>query len=58
MGKLGCVDFRNMNKCSLKDNYPLAKMYHILQRVIGENRIPMMDGFSIYNRVAMSKEVK
>jgi hypothetical protein len=25
-----CVDFRNLNKCSLKDNYPLPKMDHIL----------------------------
>lgn len=25
-----CVDFRNMNKVSLKDNYPLPKMDHIL----------------------------
>jgi hypothetical protein len=27
-----CVDFRNLNKCSLKDNYPLPKMDHILQK--------------------------
>jgi hypothetical protein len=25
-----CVDFRNLNKVSLKDNYPLPKMDHIL----------------------------
>jgi hypothetical protein len=25
-----CVDFRNINKCSLKENYPLPKMDHIL----------------------------
>ena len=25
-----CVDFRNLNKCSLKENYPLPKMDHIL----------------------------
>lgn len=25
-----CVDFRNLNRCSLKDNYPLPKMDHIL----------------------------
>ena len=30
-----CVDFRNLNKVSLKDNDPLPKMYHILQRVVG-----------------------
>ena len=25
-----CIDFRNLNKASLKDNYPLPKMDHIL----------------------------
>jgi hypothetical protein len=25
-----CIDFRNLNKVSLKDNYPLPKMDHIL----------------------------
>jgi len=27
-----CVDFRNLNKCSKKDNYPLPKMEHLLQK--------------------------
>jgi len=48
-----CIDFRNLNKCSLKDNYPLPKMDHILQKVVGATRISMMDGFSGYNQVAM-----
>ena len=46
-----CVDFRNLNKVSLKDNYPLPKMDQILQRVVGSERISMMDGFSGYNQV-------
>lgn len=29
-----CIDFRNLNRVSLKDNYPLPKMDHILQRVV------------------------
>ena len=28
-----CVDFRNLNKCSLKENYTLPKMDQILQKV-------------------------
>ena len=31
-----CIDFSNLNKVSIKDNYPLPKMDHILQKVIGE----------------------
>jgi hypothetical protein len=41
-----CVDFRNLNKSSLKDNYPLPKMDHILEKVVGANRMSMIDGFS------------
>jgi hypothetical protein len=46
-----CVDFRNLNKSSRKDNYPLPKMEHILQRVTGASRMSMIDGFSGYNQV-------
>jgi hypothetical protein len=44
-----CVDFRNLNKSSLKDNYPLPKMDHVFEKVIGANRISMIDGFLSYN---------
>ena len=44
-----CIDFRNLNKASLKDNYPLPKMDHILQRVVGSKRIYLLDGLSSYN---------
>jgi hypothetical protein len=46
-----CVDFRNLKRCSWKDNYPLPKMEHILQRVVGTSRISMIDGFFEYNQV-------
>ena len=51
-----CVDFGNLNKASLKDNYPLPKMDHILQKVVGASRMSMMDGFSSYNQVAVLPE--
>ena len=38
-----CIDFKNLNKVSLKDNYPLSKMDHILQRVVGSSRMPLLD---------------
>jgi hypothetical protein len=44
-----CVDFRNLNRSSLKDNYPLPKMDHVLEKVVGVNKISMIDGFSGYN---------
>ena len=30
-----CIDFRNLNKVFLKDNYPVPKMDHILHKVVG-----------------------
>lgn len=47
-----CVDFRNLNKVSLKDNYPLPKMDHILQRIVGSQRMSTLDGFSGYNQIS------
>ena len=46
-----CIDFRNLNKASLKDNYPLPKMDHILKMVVGSKIISLLDGFSGYNQV-------
>lgn len=51
-----CVDFKNLNRASLKDNYPLPKMDHVLQKVTGSFRMSMLDGFSGYNQVAVDKE--
>ena len=48
-----CVDFININKVSLKEDYPLPKMDHILQMVVGSQRMSMLDGFSGYNQVVV-----
>ena len=53
-----CVDFRNLNKSSLKDNYPLPKIEQILQKVVGAQRISMVDGFSGYNQISMYPDDK
>jgi hypothetical protein len=53
-----CVDFRNLNKCSRKDNYPLPKMEHILQKVSGSKVMSFIDGFSGYNQIFVHPEDK
>jgi hypothetical protein len=53
-----CVDFRNLNRSSLKDNYPLPKMDHVLEKVVGANRMSMIDGFSGYNQIAVHEDDK
>jgi hypothetical protein len=46
-----CVEFRNLNKCSKKDNYPLPKMEHLLQRISGATVMYFLDGLSGYNQI-------
>jgi hypothetical protein len=53
-----CVDFINLNKCSRKDNYPLSKMEHILQKVLGSKVMSFIDGFSGYNQIAVHPDDK
>jgi hypothetical protein len=51
-----CVDFQNLNQLSLKYNYPLLNMEHLLQRVTGTGMMSMLDGFSRYNQVLLKRE--
>ena len=40
-----CVEFRNLNRASDKDNYPVPPMEHILQMVSGSEMFSLLDGF-------------
>jgi len=51
-----CIDFKNLNKVTLKDNYPLPKMDHILQRVVGASQLSLLDGYSSYNQVLVHED--
>jgi hypothetical protein len=53
-----CVDFRNINKYSLKDNYPLPKMDHVLEKVVGANRMLMIDDFFGYKQIVVNEQDK
>jgi len=56
-GEIGlCIDFRNLNKVSLKENYSLPKMDHILQRVVGSSRMSLLDGYFGYNQILVHKD--
>ena len=41
-----CIDFRNLNRAILKDNYPVPVMEQILQSVYGYDMLSLLDGFS------------
>jgi hypothetical protein len=45
------MDFMNLNRASLKYDYPIPKMNQMLQKVVGSERISMLDGFSKCNQV-------
>jgi len=51
-----CVDFRNLNKASEKDNYPLPPIDEVLQAVNGDKMMSFLDGFLGYNQVLVDKE--
>jgi hypothetical protein len=48
-----CVELRNLNKCSKKDNYPFPKMENIFQRVFGASVMSFIDFFSGYNQISI-----
>ena len=41
-----CVDFRNLNRASDKDNYSVPHMEYILQMVSSSDLFSLLDGFS------------
>lgn len=51
-----CIDFRNLNKVSLTDNYPLPNMDHILQRVVGASRMSLLDVYLGYNQILVNEK--
>ena len=51
-----CVDFRNLNCASDKDNYLVPPMEKILQMVSGSKLFSLLDGFFGYNQVLVVEE--
>ena len=50
-----CVDFRNLNRASVKDNYLVPPMEHILHMVSGLEIFSLLHGFSGYNQVLVAE---
>ena len=44
-----CVDFRDLNKASLKDDFPLPHIDVLVDNTVGHALLSFMDGFSGYN---------
>ena len=51
-----CVDFRDLNKASPKDDFPLPHINVLLDNTVGHALLSFMDGFSGYNQIKMAQE--
>ncbi|KAI5428965.1 hypothetical protein KIW84_033818 [Lathyrus oleraceus] len=51
-----CVDYRDLNKGSLKDNFPLPHIDMLVGNAAKFKVFPFMDEFSIYNQIKMAPE--
>ncbi|KAA3482112.1 reverse transcriptase [Gossypium australe] len=51
-----CVDYRDLNKASPKDNFPLPHIDTLVDNTAGYSWFSFMDGFSGYNQIKMHPE--
>ena len=49
-----CVDFRDLNKASPKDDFPLPHIDMMVDSIAGHSMLSFMDGFSGYNKILMA----
>ena len=50
------VDFRDLNKASPKDDFPLPHIDMLVDNIAGHSMLSFMDGFSWYNQIMMALE--
>ncbi|KAG8481511.1 hypothetical protein CXB51_026366 [Gossypium anomalum] len=51
-----CVDYRDLNKASPKDNFPLPHIDTLVDNTAGYSLFSFMDGFSGYNQIKIHPE--
>ena len=51
-----CVDFRDLNKASPKDDFTLLHIDKLVDFIAGHALLSFMDGFSGYNQISMAPE--
>ena len=51
-----CVDFRDLNKASPKDDFPIPHIDMLVDSTTGHSMLSFMDGFSRYNQILMAPE--
>ncbi|XP_056159729.1 uncharacterized protein LOC130135193 [Syzygium oleosum] len=53
-----CIDYRDLNRASLKDDFPLPHIDVLVDSTAGFELFSFMDGFSGYNQIQMKEEDK
>ncbi|RVW89755.1 Retrovirus-related Pol polyprotein from transposon 297 [Vitis vinifera] len=51
-----CVNFQDLNKASLKDDFPLPHIDMLVDSTAGHSMLSFMDGFSGYSQILMALE--
>ena len=51
-----CVDYRELNKATQKDHFPLPFIVQVLDTLSGKQLFSFLDGFSGYNQIHISPE--
>ena len=51
-----CVYFRDLNKASPKDDFPLLHIDLLVDNTVGHSMLSFMDGFSGYNKILMASD--
>ena len=51
-----CIDYRDLNKASLKDDFPLPHIDVLVDNTTRHKMLSFMDGFSDYNQIRMAEE--
>lgn len=51
-----CIDFRDLNKACLKDDFPLPNIDLIMDQTIGHKMLSLTDGFLGYNQIMIAQE--
>ena len=50
-----CIDFTNLNKACLKDEYPLPRIDTLVDMAASSEMLSMLDCFSGYHQIFMNK---
>ena len=51
-----CIDYRELNKATLKDYFPLPFIDQVLDTFAGKKYFSFLDGFSGYNQIQIAPE--